>query len=883
MIEQPIVTEENHSSGKRTQSLYDDALTSLREIHELADSTPKGHEQLIRFVRDLCAQKHRVVLFLGAGCSRSVALDVADEDLPDGIERYRPRSWVDLIDYLWRQLSEHDKHDLESSIRNPVSPVPGSSTQMNMTQLMAEFDKPLLAELIGKYFKQERERDRLIARAVEPPVGIPRRSELLGELLLLPFHDIVTTNYDSNIEYFLNKKDPSKRFRVIDQPFEMCNTLEERDVSRIIYLHGRAGSSPLVFDRRDFARLAAMPDGMLKYVISLLGNSHVVYVGFALDDPSFNLIEAHVRQTHGPYRAESYAFLPGISEAERDDWLLRHLRIIDYGRKHSNLSRMLKNVNIIRQFIGWADPHWSDMDTTDIYLRKGLRQYVVGDFERSLDSFRAALASTLFWKRDYPSGESLGVLSDCDDARKLCQIRIRMALSHYKLRSVSTRQEHAKGMEINIAAGESLVQQLRKSTENNVSGFENSLKILRARILYHKGNYGEARDKCREVTQSLNPQVSRLKGIVGKEGIVAHLEEIVGYYYARCLESRISYQLQGSQLGGLDARLGEAKSLKTLASEVEAQRREIEDSKETCSALPDWHYYRNSIAALHCILVWTAGRHMVGCSRDVIPMKDERHETNLSRLSNGIDLLMNDPNPPLDDGWGTSPRWSAMRYRYLCRGYALRWLIANEPSVRQPGGDRGASDLFLAHETIQRSLEETNGPGMERQQVLNMLEAARLTILEMFGEQTRLSSGQRQGRNLVCGTGACGEYLDAAFHKMGTVAEGHAGWLKLQGLRLASYFAVLSGPFVDSEIATVRHKELREFLRLKNEVMRNQVVTGYKDFAREKLRDEHALNDRMDFYQTTILSVQNELAAIPEENASPTVSAMNMRRSEPAV
>ena len=839
---------------------YDKAVAALQEINLLMHGRSRGHKYLGELIDEICARKHRSVLYLGAGCSKAVRVD--NNDLRPGSIPYEPRNWEELIKRLWEKLAESDQQDLLASIRDPSFKRRSESDQLTVDQLFSRFDKPMLAELISGYFQPEGERDRTIHREVEPPEYAARESELFDELLKLPFDDIVTTNYDSNVEYFLGKI--GKKCKPITNPFARCDTLLTKDAVRLFYLHGKAGESPLVFDRRDFSKLAATPDGILRYVTFLLGDSNVVYVGFALNDPSFNLIEARVHQTHGPFRAKSFAFLPGVSKAESDDWVTRHLKIVDYG-VHPNLPKILKCVNTIRQFIEWADPNWvPDAGLTEIFFRKGLQQYVEGKFVESLLTFRSALASTLFWKRLFTNAQGVSRLRDSQQSKELCQIRIRLALDHYKLQLSSDRENHTAGMWTNIKAGETIIQDARAHTSTQIpglQGLENSLKILRARIAYHEGKYGEASLMCKEIISAM-PSTDPLLGTMhDKEEILGRLEEGVCYFYARCLESRINYQLRSadSQIG-LAGRLEEASRLNELAEKIREWREEINTFEGACQQLPEWHYYRNSMAAVHRIVVWTAGRHFVGFCEDVIPKQSERTEQNCKRLSKGIQLLSEDPGRSQGDEWGLSPRWSAMRCRYLCRGLALRWLINRHLRIRE-----GDGDLLLAQATIREALQETVKAGMERQQVLNLLEAARLSIIQMFGESLITKSANDNTRPSACGFGLCGDYLNAAFHMMDALrATVHHGWLTIQGFRLASYYRIVCGPFLSSESAKFTHEDLRNFLQGEATEMMRKVTSCYREFGKNSFDDAHAFDRRIGFYEETMVQISSELAKICE-------------------
>lgn len=195
----------------------------------------------------------------------------------------------------------------------------------------------------------------------------------------MPFTDIVTTNYDTNLTWFLAKK--QRKFVEITSSYDMKEKFDGRNLVRLFYLHGKVGQpGPLVFDKLEYARLANEDDGLLDYVTFLLRDSHVIFVGFSLDDLSFNLMDSHLQMLSDKRRPESFAFLKGTTATESREWADRNIRIIEVN-EYRDLPRLFEHVNTIRQFIDWAEPKLKDTtpsqanpneDRSEAYIRDGL-------------------------------------------------------------------------------------------------------------------------------------------------------------------------------------------------------------------------------------------------------------------------------------------------------------------------------------------------------------------------------------------------------------------------------------------------------------------------------------------------------------------------------
>lgn len=983
---------------------YRDAERALKNLDEmLGKSHPDARDSVLKMTHLLLNKGRRIVLYLGAGCSMAVKVTT-----PKGHAEFRGKSWMGLLRGLLNTMSRAKRDEFILYLKARRETVPKITDPDDISHYLPYVDKLQVAWYLSLLLG-ETKRDEEISKLVEPPGDATASSPLHRELLKLPFDDIVTTNYDRHIARFLLEPDEERQekiaFAEITNSTDLISNSEVRH--RLFYLHGKVGqSTPLVFDRFDYAKLMSERDGLLDYVTYLLMDSHVIYVGFGLDDPTFNLMETRLQTLHGVYRPQSFAFVPLATEMERTRWRERKLDIIDYGEV-DNLPIILKGVNTTLKFVGWAEkkrPKDVDpkADRTEHYLAAALDHYVHGGFKESLLECRAALASTLFWERQ-PSKSGHAPILSFDEAARLCEIRIRMASIHYKLHWAPNEiEDHGKALDENQEAARDIIEkqkaardiiEKRRPGEDAQSGaldaLENSLNILKARVLYHKDQLEEALKIYEGVVSNRQPQIPSKKAHENlssaedgeprrisdearkkmRSRVLWELKFDEGYFYAKCQISRIAYQLaEESSLDGLTDRDEQVRSLDHLEKQIEQFRNFIAESPSDCKTLPEWGYYRNSMGILHRIAVWTAGRHAVGVCRDVIPTKEERNPETCKKLSDGIKrlekdpmdtdssllreddlidavdlvgnlrdgddllstylrsqfapetrLLLNQNAPPNRPSGGLlsalvedlnrvigeqglyesnrfafvpaaalekmldefsrdrklnlnrmlleyaysdlrskyqkmmSPRWSALRYRYLCRGYALRWVVGQDRVSREARGD---SDLADAYKNIQKALHVAGGPGLERERMVNLLEAARLNVLAMFGE--RIGNGKERKSNSVSplSFGAGLYYLDAAFRE-----KDKTGWLTMLGYRIASYFAIVSGQGRRAEFERVsENKTLFEFLRLDVDQMRDTVANEHRKFAASQGK-VNVLDRRIESYERGVAAIRSEIGA----------------------
>lgn len=844
--------------NKGRRPYHRDAEKALKALYDLFGKRTRARKSALALIHLLAQKNRRIVLYLGAGCSKAVKVLGTHN-------KYPGYSWKELLEKLFEQLPREEQKRFLKSLKNR-SEWKGIRAPTNLDSVAPYFDKLQLAwfllmgseDALTDRQRQIERRDKQIASLVQPPLDLDRESTLLEELLTLEFEDIVTTNYDDNIAHFLKKK--NKQFIEITESQDMAKSLRGGRENYLFYLHGKAGKSPLVFDRFDYAKLLAERDGILDYVTFLLRDSHAIYVGFGLDDPTFNLVETRLQTLHNAARPESFAFLPETTEAERRAWAGRFLNMIDYG-DYSKLPEIFHNINIICSYLDSVDHKVRDVtnpmeDQTESYMDPSLNQYMEGQFTASLENCRSALASTLFWDRTYTPGVGFELPEDLKMVARIFEIRFQLALDHYKLQG--QKDEHSELMTMHVEEARKILKAAkerigkasnqRPETKTKWHALENQLTNLEGRGLYHKEEFVEAKEKFATVLERTPKGGFEIVERDDKDTLIAKFELAESYYYARCAFSRIEYQFRS----GSAPRSSEAEDLMRTAEEIIEYRNELKRIGEKSLGETKWKYCQNRIATLSRIARWTAGRHKVGICRDVIPLKNERTEDVYKILSQGIGLL-EDTEPSLgSERWPISPRWWAMRNRYLARGHALRWIVAQH--ISQEHIKKESEDgFFRAHSKIQEAIQEAQGPGLGRQELLNLLEAARLGILEMFGERIRLIQSGLRAHVRPSGLSACLYQLDSAFQKFQYPA-GDKAWLENMGYRLASYVVVLAGTLSGAEVELLTNPKLRDFFN-KNDTLDRMTECVERSYRALSPQFENRIND----FRSTLEEISSEL------------------------
>ena len=203
------------------------------------------------------AARGKLVLFVGAGVSRSAGLPL----------------WDDLVIALARD----------------------AGMQADELAQLAHVNVLDRAKIVARRFGDARAFQEAIARQVDRPEYALTHALLAS----LPVHEGVTTNYDELFErawHAALTTRPSPPLAVSRLPHEPRRELD----SWLLKLHGCVSArDDLVFTREDYMRYADRRAALAGIVQALLLTRHMLFVGFSLEDDNFHRIVDAVRKACG--------------------------------------------------------------------------------------------------------------------------------------------------------------------------------------------------------------------------------------------------------------------------------------------------------------------------------------------------------------------------------------------------------------------------------------------------------------------------------------------------------------------------------------------------------------------------------------------------------
>ena len=760
--------------------LHREAEEALNSILECLKHSRSAQSAIRRMICILSGIDPKVILYLGAGVSKTVHVETNP-----GAPSYRPSNWDELLQKVFEELD--DRQEFLRSHRLEVD----RRTGRLQTERRPDLDRLGLAWYLTMAFPSGAERDKCISKLVEPATTHVRESALIDALLHLPFRDIVTTNYDTNIAKILGKNyQGDKNVVQIAHKDDLGRWIQRSQKTvGVFHLHGQAGEhkAPFVFDRFDYSRFMAERGGLLDFVANLLEASHVICVGFGMNDPTFSWIEARVNLQFGSHRPEWFAFVPTITDKERDFWAQRRVSVIDYGEDHSLLACIIEKITAVLHYAQKAEPPHEaadhpNADRTSDYMKKAMQTYSNGDYAASHEMARAALASTLLW---VPTKD--GVLDD-GRAAQVCEIRQRLALTHYKMQESGTFHEnehHLRMLAENISAATTLVK--RHGTGANSRSIQwralrNQLKLLQAREHYHDFSWEKALKNYSAVaSQEVWSLIKNAKPAKWRWLLASN------FYYGQCQMKRVYYQLGPD----LETRKTAIEDLARLQEEIAAVKSSLFEPGLAGEDEVEASFFRQDLESIRWIARWMEGRYRARVTQDILPTEKECSLENYQELTKAIDRLSGEPA----ERKMPSPRWWADRHRYLCRAYCLRWLIGQVLGMVD-----GDGMLLAAYRQMQEAFGIPRGVGYERQRVVNLLEAARMNVIALYGFRKLNRRGPEAGdAPLTLDAGLY--YLSEAFHnieaRQQALRRAHKKarptWLEILAYRLASYYILVAG------------------------------------------------------------------------------------------
>jgi hypothetical protein len=265
--------------------------------------------QLVRHLRD-----GRLVLFAGAGLSATaglptwgpllkrlvdttVAESMASPQAAADLQRlHEAGKWLQVADHCREQLGERYVSLLGQELRGETVPIP--------------------------------EAHRLAMR--------------------LPFAAWVTTNYDKLLEraYTAERGGMAKTLTHLDA--DTLGTLLFDDVPYILKAHGDIDRPrSIVFTSRDYRELIHDNTAFSMAFSAVLLTRAVLFVGYSISDPDFNLLLDRQLVTFRGFVPERYALMPEVGEVERSYlWRVARIRVIEYPKdRHEAVTEFFRQLS----------------------------------------------------------------------------------------------------------------------------------------------------------------------------------------------------------------------------------------------------------------------------------------------------------------------------------------------------------------------------------------------------------------------------------------------------------------------------------------------------------------------------------------------------------
>ena len=211
-------------------------------------------------------------------------------------------------------------------------------------------------------------------------------------------------------------------------------------VPRLFYLHGKAKTESdavdreynLIFDKYDYANLFSKDNEILNYLVIVLLRYGVLYVGFGLDDQTFDYMESRIKMICEKGGSEkiptSYALLRSLEISKREKEALEKLfniNVIEYD-DHNDLPLIVENVNNIIQYtknlnIEWIENFDQQKEAVDSLKKSGIEEYLEGNLDSCKDYYEKALGHTLFWD-----------VNRWENVRQICDLQKKIGINSFK-------------------------------------------------------------------------------------------------------------------------------------------------------------------------------------------------------------------------------------------------------------------------------------------------------------------------------------------------------------------------------------------------------------------------------------------------------------------
>lgn len=213
-------------------------------------------------------------------------------------------------------------------------------------RLVAEAKRRPRARLDGLEAMEERRDLFMLAEFARDTLGAYEFTELLKEELGRPvpttpvhrliaatdYRGIITTNYDRLLETtFAHVRGWVPGAFTSDGIHAMASALFDSDLF-IYKLHGDLSApGTIVLSSRDYERVLLMSPHVRSFLFGAFLNHTLLFVGYSLRDPDFNLILRELTLVFGNYVPAHYALLPDAGAFETHHLLARmNINVIPY-------------------------------------------------------------------------------------------------------------------------------------------------------------------------------------------------------------------------------------------------------------------------------------------------------------------------------------------------------------------------------------------------------------------------------------------------------------------------------------------------------------------------------------------------------------------------
>jgi hypothetical protein len=880
---------------------HSNTLKAIKTINELL--TRNTATEVKDFIQWFLLKKNKFIIYAGAGTSKSVASysEVDDNYLCVS------KTWRELLFAMYQTLGEDRSNFLRSASartgeldclkkysRNKHKTVQQLTEEEWMEFFLEDDDdkQSIVTEVLDKlgpfrfawslrwFFGDEmestRKRNSEIGRIVNSKIkmapndkDIYNISKLVPEIVKLPFRDIVTTNYDTYLEWFLDKEQERRKknnkakfgYQVVYNS-KTLNESYQNYVPRLFYLHGRANSqSNLIFDKYDYANLFSQNNEILNYLVREFLHYGVLYVGFGLDDQTFDYMESQIkficeREEIGREKIPtSYALIlyPEISIDEKKALeRLFNIIVLEYN-SHKDVAAIINNINLIIEYtenlnLEWIKKEDAQLEEVKRLKKLGVQHYLQGELAKSKDDFEKALGYTMFWD-----------VRKWENVHQISELRRRLALTRSKLKIEDPRRTNSidnkdpeELIKLNVENAKKLIEnykqgRIQKKTKPEIIVEEYMLDMLEARLKYHSGAFTEA-------LKMLKKAQSRISE--GKQSIIkastnrinkkdsfedADIKLLETYYFGQCQLNRVNAMVENTP-GDVDMN-----KVAQNAMEIHLNLKKLKTSEENDLKIQE---FGNIVV----ISKWAnAYLKLRNFGKFVDKSSPEKIKENIRELEAINEIL--------EDGWNyakcegayaqddkkhicmPSPRWVTVKHRSRCRTLALIWFNDNTQTDK----------LTDAYKSVQKAIELTTKKDfLKFQHIRNLLEAVRLNALTNFAEEN--PEANNGGLNSAMCFAASYHYLKSAFEdiknlqgKGGKNTNPYIDWILIQAYEIGSVWKLVFQEFLKDNLKQDNLELLSEFLN--NEDDRKFVEEKYTRFGKDILDDVKKVRGRIDSFK----------------------------------